>query len=177
MYPPSRPNDGKRHRYSCLLCHSHGLEGLGQRSNLVHLDQDGVRNPLPDAAGQSFRIGHEQIIPNELDLIPQGVSEELPSLPVIFRHPIFDRDNRILPNPIRPEFDHLLRLPLTLIRFLEDVLPLARIEEFARRRVEGQTDIYPGPIPCLCNGFENGFRSFVVRFEIRSKSSLVPDRC
>ncbi len=58
-------NDGVVARFARQL---DGINGFGHTANLVQLDQDGVGYSVVDAARQPFRVGHEQIIANKLNL-------------------------------------------------------------------------------------------------------------
>ena len=42
------------------------LERLGERADLVHLDQDRVGHALLDPAAQPVHVGHEEIVAHEL---------------------------------------------------------------------------------------------------------------
>ena len=51
-----------------LVRHLDGVERLGQRADLVDLDQDRVGEPAPDALGQPLGVGDEDIVADQLDL-------------------------------------------------------------------------------------------------------------
>ena len=44
-----------------------GVDGLGDCADLIELDEDGVGDALVDAAGKDFRVGHEDVVADELD--------------------------------------------------------------------------------------------------------------
>ena len=46
--------------------HGDGIQGFTQCSDLIDLDENGIRNALIDAARQAFGIGDKQIISNKL---------------------------------------------------------------------------------------------------------------
>jgi hypothetical protein len=48
--------------------HLHGGERLGQRSDLVDLDQDGIGNAIPDTCRQSCDVCDEQVVADDLTL-------------------------------------------------------------------------------------------------------------
>ena len=60
--------------------------------------------------------------PTSWILLAERLRQQLPALPIVFRHAVFNRDDRILPHPIGPELHHLLGGALALVGFLEDVL-------------------------------------------------------
>ena len=70
------------------------VERLGQRSDLVQLDQDRVRDVLLDAAAQELGVRHEDVITDKLDAAAEPFGERRPSLPFILRKPILERDDR-----------------------------------------------------------------------------------
>ena len=45
------------------------VEGLGQRADLVHLDQDRVGDPLVDPAPEALDVGDEQVVADELHAV------------------------------------------------------------------------------------------------------------
>ena len=72
---------------------------------------------------QTIGVGDEQVVADELDLVAERVGDELPAVPVVLGHAVFDReDGGILADPVGPEFDHLLGVALALVGLLEDVL-------------------------------------------------------
>ncbi len=79
-------------------------------------------------------------------------------------------------HPVRPERNHLVGSPLTLIGFLEDVLLLVLVVEFARRRVERDADLAAGSIACLRNGLEHHFKRFVIGFEVGCEAAFIAHR-
>ncbi len=77
------------------LGHLDGFQGLGQRANLVELDQDRVADALLDAFLEDAGVGHEQVVADQLHLLADLVSEHLPAGPVGLVHAVFDGDDRI----------------------------------------------------------------------------------
>ena len=55
-----------------LLAHLNRFDRLGDRADLVELDEHGVGGLLLDAAGDEFRVGHEQVVADDLDLSPKA---------------------------------------------------------------------------------------------------------
>ena len=47
------------------------VERLGQRSDLVDLDQDRVGDPLADAALQELDVGDEEVVADELEAVAE----------------------------------------------------------------------------------------------------------
>ena len=57
------------------------FERLGQRADLVDLDQDRVGTALFDAGGQAFGVGDEQVVADELALVAELFLSAWPSRP------------------------------------------------------------------------------------------------
>jgi hypothetical protein len=55
-----------------------------------------VRDTEVDALLQAHRVGHEQVVADELDLRADGIGEVLPGLPVVLGEGVLDRDDRVV---------------------------------------------------------------------------------
>src|SRR5439155_17676493 len=86
------------------------VDGLSERSDLIHLYEDRVRRLLLDAPLQTRDAGHEKIVPDDLDPIAERGGELLPPGPVVLRQTVLDRDDWIAPGPVRVERDHSARV-------------------------------------------------------------------
>src|SRR5581483_7925211 len=53
--------------------HANRLERLGQRADLVQLDEHAVRGALEDAAFDALRVRDEEVVADELDAVPQAL--------------------------------------------------------------------------------------------------------
>ena len=59
--------------------HGDGVQRLGQRADLVELDEDGVGGALADALGQALRVRDEEVVAHELHVAAElGVSFHQP---------------------------------------------------------------------------------------------------
>ena len=88
--------------------HIDGVEGFGQRADLVDLDEQRVGEAVLDPLLQPQRVGDEQIVADELALVADEVGERLPAHKIIFAHPVFDRLDRIVVDQRGEIFGHLL---------------------------------------------------------------------
>jgi hypothetical protein len=75
--------------------HIDGVQRLGQRADLVDLDQQRVGQPLLDPHRQALGVGDEQVVAHQLDLVADLVGQQLPALEIVLGHAILDRDDRI----------------------------------------------------------------------------------
>ena len=69
-------------RVAGVARHGHRVERLGDRADLVQLHEDRVRDPLLDAARENLRVGHEDVVADELDRgrrAPRSASSSRPS--------------------------------------------------------------------------------------------------
>lgn len=67
-----------------LLRHFDSVKGFCQRTDLVDLDQDRVRDALFNAFLQDCRVRNEQIVTDQLNLASQLVCQFLSAVPVSF---------------------------------------------------------------------------------------------
>ena len=98
------------------LGHGDRLQGLGQRADLVDLDQDRVGDALVDAfAGRSSVLVTNRSSPTSWTLLAEALGQELPAVPVVLGQAVLDGDDRVLRDPAGEEVDELLarsaRLP------------------------------------------------------------------
>ena len=63
--------------------HLDGLKSLGQGADLVDLDQQGVGGTELDALGEALRVGDEEVVADELDLVADLVGQGLPVVPLV----------------------------------------------------------------------------------------------
>ena len=83
------------------------LKGLGYGTDLVKLDQDGVRGAQIDALLQPLDIGNEQVVAYQLHSVAELLGHLYPAFPVFFIQTIFDGDDGILVDqalPMRDQF-------------------------------------------------------------------------
>ena len=84
----------------------HGVERLGERADLVDLDEDRVADALIDSAAQEVDVRHEEVVADQLRTSPEAIGERLPAVPVGLAEPVLDRHDRKAVAEIGPEVDH-----------------------------------------------------------------------
>ena len=77
-------------RISIALCKVDSLESLSESTDLVDLDEDGVRNTLLKTHLKALGVGYEEVITDELNPVADPLGEKLPALPVILCHTILE---------------------------------------------------------------------------------------
>src|SRR5262245_3288472 len=90
-----------------VLRQGHRVQGLGQRANLVYLDENGVGGLALNSPLQEFDVGHKEIITNQLNVAPEFLGQPLPILPITLSAAIFNTDDRIFPAKLHVKVDQL----------------------------------------------------------------------
>ena len=168
-------------RVSGTLRHLDGLQCLGQSTDLVDLDQDGVAEATCDAIGQALGVRDEQVITDELNLAAECIREHLPALEVILSHAIFDGDDRIVRGEVCPESDHFITclhdvgLPKVVATLC--ALMLCFFVELSRRRVHCNLDLVTSGVASLCNRFHDDIQGFLVALEVWCVATFISNGC
>ena len=68
---------------SVSLRHLDRVERLGERADLVHLDQDRAPDSVADPALEPLRVRHENVVPHELHSGGEPTRERRPPVPVV----------------------------------------------------------------------------------------------
>ena len=155
------------------LGHLNGFKRFGKRTDLVDLDEDGVRNPLFNAFLKDGGIRHEEVVTHELDALAESGRELGPAFPVAFSHAVFDRDDRVLVDPVLENSDPFLGREGLARGLLHDVL--AVFEEFARGAVETDHDVLACFKAGSLDGFEDELDGFFMAFALGGEAALVTD--
>src|SRR6266852_7164148 len=148
------------------------MKRFGQGADLVDLDQNRVGDPAFYALFETADIGDEEVVADELNLAPEPLGQELPSIPVVFGHAVLDADDRVSADPSLVKVDELQRgerHPLAR----ELVVPVG--VQLAGRDVERERDIVTRFVPGLSNGLDDELQSVFVRRQVRRESPLVTD--
>ena len=78
------------------------LQGLGDRADLIELNEDGITAAELDPFRQALRIGYEQIVPNQLNPAAELLRHQLPAFPVLFIEAVLNGINGVLAAQILP---------------------------------------------------------------------------
>src|SRR5438105_11994202 len=148
----------------------HRFESLAQRSDLIRLHQERVRHTALEALAQTYEIGDEDIVANQLDAIAEPLREQAPTVPVVLGHPSLDGDDRVAVAPVLPESDELWRFerPAFAVQLVPSVA-----EELGCRWIERDGDLIAGYVPGPFDSVDEQRHSGFVALEVRGKTTLV----
>jgi hypothetical protein len=158
---------------SSRTSHLDRFESLGERADLVQLDQDRVGDAVLDPLPQALGVRHEQIVPDELAAVAKRSRERRPAAPVILREAVLDRHDRILLEPARVQLDHALGAALAGAALLEDIR--AVLVQLRRRDVERDRDLLPRRVARRLDRLDDDHQGFLIVLEIRSEATLIAD--
>ena len=73
-----------------LVSQLNGLNGFGESTDLVNLDEDTVGNTFGDSVAQALCVGDEQVVADQLNSLSEFIGQLLPPVPVIFGAAVFN---------------------------------------------------------------------------------------
>ena len=150
-----------------------GFERLGQRADLVDLDQQRIGQALFDPHRQALRVGDEEVVADQLNAAAQLVGHGLPAFEIVFGHAVLDGADRVSVAQVGEVIRHLRRgkrqaLPADLI------LPV--LEELARGRIERHGDVLAWLEPGLLDRAHDEVQRGARAGEIGRETALVTHR-
>src|SRR5216684_5214264 len=88
-----------------------GVDGFGDRADLIELNKNGVGDAFVDAAGEALRAGDEKVVADKLDFFLRRFAADtlrqgFPARPIVLRHAVFEGNDGIFVRPLRPILDH-----------------------------------------------------------------------
>ena len=155
-----------------MCAHLDRGQRFGQRADLVDLDQDRIGDAVFDAVGQPRHVGDENIVADELAFLADFLRQHLPARGIVLGHAVFDRHDRIALGQFGEIIDLLLDRAGLALAF---VLIGAVVEEFARRRIERQHDIFAGAVAGLLDRRQDEIERGLGRRQVGRKAALVAD--
>src|SRR5581483_10112809 len=145
-------------------------ERLGQRPDLVQFDENGISGLFLNSLLQGLFIGDEEVVSDQLYAAAEPLGQPPPSLPVVFGKAVFDRDDRKLVDQGGVVVDHLFGREALSLR-LQRVFAL--LIKLARRRVERQQDVAPGPVAGLFDPLDDQLQRLSVRLHRRREAPFI----
>ena len=150
------------------MCHFDGIEGFGERADLVHLHEQRICSAGFDAAGKALGVRDEQVVADELQLVAKCIGDRLPTVPVVLGQRILDRHDREVGCELRVVGRHF---GSSLLAAFERVL--AVLEEFGRRNVKRQRDVDAELVAGLLDRFGDVLQCSAVVRQRRRKTAFV----
>ena len=153
-----------------------GLDGLGESTNLVDLEQESVARLELDGLLDAQRVGDSQVITDDLEV--GGLVEVAPGLPVVLSEGVLNADNGVLGSQGLVEVSQLLvgePLGLVAVGVLEVqvVLLLLDLVELAGGNIHGDVDL--AGVTSLLDGLGDQVQSLLGSLNIGSDTTLVTD--
>ena len=153
-----------------VLSQLHSVGSLREGTDLVNLNQQGVRSLLFDAFLQASRVGDEEVVADDLDLVADLSGELGVALPVVFLQRILDGHDRVVLDELLVDLDHILGAVLAA---LEVVDALVLVVELGRCSVQGESDVLAELVAGLLHSLSNEVQSFLGGINRRSEAALV----
>lgn len=153
-----------------------GLDGLGDGTDLVDLEEKSVARLELNGLLDELRVGDGQIITNNLEV--GGLEEVGPGLPIVLSKGILDADNGVLLGQGLVELGELLvGEPLALVAVwvleVKIVLLLLDLVELAGRNIHGDLDL--ASVASLLDGLGDEVESLLGSLNIGGNTALVTD--
>lgn len=153
-----------------------GLDGLGQGTDLVDLQQKGVARLELDGLLDAEGVGDSQVITDNLEV--GGLVEVRPGLPVVLSEGVLDGDDGVLGSKGLVKVGKLLvGEPLGGVGLgvleVEVVLLLLDLVELAGGNVHGDLDL--AGVASLLNGISDEVKGLLSGLNIGSDTTLVTD--
>ena len=149
-----------------------GLERLGERADLVDLDQDRVGGAQLDALLEALGVGDEQVVAHQLHLVANAAGELNPAVPVLLCHAVLDGDDGIGVDKLLPVIDHLSARILNALA-LELVHAGLGVVELGGRRIHGVHEVNAGLKASLLDGLGDVLERLGIGLEVGRKAALV----
>ena len=152
--------------------HLNRVECLGQRADLVELDEHCIGCAELDALLDALDVRDEQVVADELDLLAEAIHEHLPAFPVILGHAVLEGDDRVLLNEASIHIDHLLagHDSAALRQMIATVL---RVEPLRAGAVDSDHEIVIRLVAGKLDGLDERLERILVAVEVRRIAALV----
>ena len=155
------------------------VDRLGQRPDLVELDEDASSRPTPRSprAIRSVFVTSRSS-PTSWTRLAEPLGQLLPAGPVVLGQAVLDRDDRVARGPVGPQVDELagLERPALAWRARSGSAAIdagARLDELGRRRVERDRDVLAGPVAGPLDGPQDDLDRGLVGRQGRGEAALV----
>ena len=165
--------------------HLDRLKRLGERADLVDLDEDCVARAHLDSLLQELHVRHEEVVADKLAASADSGRQFLPAFPVVLVKPVLDRINRVFRDKLLKVGDLLVVGEALAVRVLlgsvgellviVEELAVLFHAEFARRAVHRDFHVVARLVACILDCLDNRVERIVDSVELGGKSALVTD--
>src|SRR6266576_5389488 len=154
------------------------IDRLAQGPDLVELDEHGVHRRPGDAPLDEHRIGHEDVVADELDSRPEARRQLDPAGPVLLAETVLERDDRVLRDPGVPQVDELAgvegpSLALQAVLTGDAVAAGPLNEDGAGRRIQRDRHVLARSVARLLDRPEDHLYGGLVRRQARREAAFV----
>ena len=157
---------------TCALSHLDSLEGLGQGTNLVDLDEDGVTSMNLNALLKALSVGNKEVVADELDLLAQTLGKDLPTVPVLLCKAVLDGDDWELLDHFLVISNHFLGGKGATLA-LEVILAGLLVIELRRSWVHSKAEVLAKLKASSLNSLGKKLKWLLVGLKVWSKAALV----
>ena len=150
----------------------HRIQRFAQGPDLIDFNEDRIGCSLRYAIRQTLGVGDKQVISDQLYFPTDFLRQDTPTVPIVLRHPILDRYNRIGFH----QFLKVRRHTLCIQRFTFAVELIGTIDkEFRGRTVQGQANIVADFVTGSFDRLHNEIQCFSGRSKRRCETAFVPN--
>ena len=135
---------------------------------MIHLDQDRIGHAPFYALPQPGRIGHKQVVTHQLHRAAEFFGEQGPTFPIIFCHPVLDRNDREAIDEVGKLVDHFSAAVLTSPEGITAVF-----EKLSTGHIQGQGYLIAGAVAGFFNRLDQQVTGGGVIGQIRSEAPFV----
>src|SRR5580700_1034575 len=151
---------------------ANAIERLGERADLVELDEDRVRRSALDAPPEALDVRDEKVVSDELHVRADALRQQFPAVPVVLRASVLDGDDWVLAGQRLVNRDELFARHALLV---EGVPSALLVEELARRAVERERHVLAYGVTGFFDGLDDELDRVFVGCKLRREPALVSD--
>lgn len=166
---------GHHHAPSRALRHVRGLDGLGDGTDLVHLQQERVAQLLVDTGLDALRVGDEEIVTDDLNVLAHALGHLDVAGEVVLIERILNRDDGVVAGQVVVNVEKRVRAHQAVggADLLAEVVGVVlSVVELGSSHVK--TDVDAAGMARVGDGFGDDLESVVLVAELgRAKAALV----
>ena len=149
------------------------MQNLGEGTDLIGLNQDGVCRAAPDALTEALFVCDEQVVTDKQDLPAQSRGQFCPAVKIALIQAVLDGEDGVLVHQPCPLVNQLRAgFGGTVLR---QAVAVVLVVPLSGGAVQGDFHLF-GRVAAFLNRAADQFQSLFVLSQIRCKAALVPDR-